>query len=360
MAELLKNEINQAFVNDLAKDFGKLDPEFNRAKFKRSVMQTPWEQLELKQRMRRISGELRNNMTDDLKVAIPLVVEVSKGYSGLKHLVFPDFIEQFGLDTPDASLDALAKLTSGSSSEFAVRPFINAYPKKTLSKLRLWSRSECEHIRRLSSEACRPRLPWASPLASFKADPKPVLEIILPLLNDSSQYVRKSVANNLNDISKDHPAELISVVTKNKGKSKQVDWVLKHASRTLLKRAEPEILRLFGYTSPSHMKLSDWVSNESVNWGGELAFKFKLSSQNKRLGLIRVEFALSFVKANGSLSRKVFMISQSHCDGLEKHFSKKFSFKPISTRKYYPGTHYLELVVNGKTMAKRSFELASQ
>ncbi|MCW8877716.1 MAG: DNA alkylation repair protein [Kangiellaceae bacterium] len=360
MADLLKNEISKTFVCDLARDFGELNIEFRSGTFKRCVMRDAWTELELKQRIRRISGELRKHLPADLQIAIPLVVKVSKNYSGLKHLVFPDFIEQFGLETPDSSLEALAEITSGSSSEFAVRPYIESHPQKTLSKLKLWSKSNCEHIRRLSSEACRPRLPWAKPLTEFKLNPEPVLEIILPLLNDPSQYVRKSVANNLNDISKDHPAELIQVVSKNLGKSKQVDWVLKHASRTLLKRADPDILTLFGFTSPSHIRLAKMSLSDTVMWGKELEFSFMLSSQSQMLGLIRVEFAIAFVKANGNLSRKVFKISESRSAVFEKCFKKMFSFKPITTRRYYPGTHYLELIVNGEIMAKESFELVHE
>ncbi|MDZ7819313.1 MAG: DNA alkylation repair protein [Aliarcobacter sp.] len=137
-------------------------------------------------------------------------------------MVFQDFVEVFGLDDFDESMKALEVFTQDSSSEFAIRQFILKYENETMNQMKLWAKSPNEHLRRLSSEGCRPRLPWAIALPKFKQNPEKPLEIIELLKNDKSLYVQKSVANNLNDISKDNPQIVIDFVKQNLGKTKEL------------------------------------------------------------------------------------------------------------------------------------------
>jgi 3-methyladenine DNA glycosylase AlkC len=275
---------------------------------------------------------------------------------GLENMIFQDFVEVYGLDDFDTSIDALIEFTINCSSEFAIRQFILKYPKKTMTKLKLCAKDKNEHIRRLSSEGCRPRLPWAIALQDFKKDPKEVLEILEILKNDPSVYVRKSVANNLNDISKENPDLVIAIIKKWQGENKNTDWMLKHGARTLLKDSNKEVLKLFGFEQIEHISLKDFDITKNLNMTEELNFSFCLNS-NENLGKLRVEYAIEFVRQNNKSSKKVFKIAEANYKENQKHFIKKYSFRPITTRKYYAGVHKLFIIVNGVYLGEKEFVL---
>ena len=211
MAEPLKNLYSTSLINSIASEFKSAYPEFKHQDFIDDVLLNDWKNLELKERMHRVASTLGKHLPSYFPDAIEILLPVADKYTGLEHLLFPDFVEQFGMGHFKVSMKALERLTSGSSSEFAIRPFIKQYPDKTIRQMQNWSCSKNEHIRRLASEGCRPRLPWAMALPDYKRDPSNVLDIILKLINDESLYVRRSVANNLNDISKDHPDLLVEI-----------------------------------------------------------------------------------------------------------------------------------------------------
>ena len=274
MPEPLKLCYSEELVNSIANDCRKHRPTFENVSFLKNVLSDDWEALELKDRMHRLAEFLGSYLPSDFVKAIEIILPVANNYSGLAHMCFPDFVEQYGMDDFDTSMLALEKLTAGSSSEFAIRPFIVKYPEQAIARLKLWAKSDCEHIRRLASEGCRPRLPWAMALPLFKKNPTEVLEIILPLIDDESLYVRRSVANNLNDISKDNPKMLIDIAKRYLGKNKNIDWVIKHACRGLLKQGERETLKLFGYTNAKHVSVIDFISDSKVELGERIDFKF--------------------------------------------------------------------------------------
>ena len=118
-----------------------------------------------------------------------------------------------------------------------------------------------------------------------------------------------------------------------------------------------QFLRLFGFVSPVHITIKDFVVQEVVDMGGELSFSFTLRSANQPLGKLRVEYAIDFMKKNGKQVRKLFMLSESQSDGYEKSFHKTYSFRKISARKYYTGTHGVAIIVNGYQLASGPFEL---
>ena len=228
---------------------------------------------------------------------------------GLENMVFQDFVEVYGRDSFEISMMALEHFTIGSSSEFAIRQFILRYEDRTMKQILLWAESENEHIRQLASEGCRPRLPWAIALPVFKSDPTPVLEILECLKDDSSPYVRKSVANNLNDISKDNPL-LVKKLTKEWiGVDTKRDALLKHGCRTLLKASDSEVLSLFSFTKPEHISLKNFTHTQNVKMGEALEFSFELCSSDN-LGKLRIEFAIGFLRKNGKHNQKVFKISE--------------------------------------------------
>ena len=276
---------------------------------------------------------------------------------GLEMIFIPDFIEVFGIDDFETSVDAMEKITTTMTCELAVRPFIVKYQDKMLSRLIKWSENENHHIRRLASEGSRPRLPWAMSLPQFKKDPSPILPVLEKLKNDSSEYVRRSVANNLNDISKDHPDLSLKIAKKWKGESKETDKLVKHAMRSLLKSNFPGSMQLFGYSKPRDVLVDYFeVNNSNVKVGARLKFSFSIRNKGKKTSLIRLEYGVYFLLANGKNNRKVFKISERKLSqGEEIKIIREHSFKQITTRKYYPGKHQVSLIVNGEEKEKGDF-----
>lgn len=223
----------------------------------------------------------------------------------------------------------------------------------------VWSGHENHHVRRLASEGARPRLPWAIALPALKRDPSPILPVLENLKNDPSEYVRRSVANNLNDISKDNPATLLSLIKKWKGSSKETDAIIKHGCRTLLKQAHPEVLKYYRLHTNNSITVSRLkVLTPIVKTGSALEFSFTLQNADAKTQSARLEYAIYYLKKNGLLSKKVFKISERQLQPKANHrFVKKHSFKLITTRRFYPGRHKFSIIVNGQERKVGKFEL---
>jgi 3-methyladenine DNA glycosylase AlkC len=356
MAEQLKNLYSKEFILKLANKLSLAYSKFEKENFINSILDNSWQDLELKMRMRHIAFTLNKYLPLTYKKQVEILKEIKKDFGGLEAMVFQDFVEVFGIDNFTDSMKALEVFTIDSSSEFAIRQFILKYEDETMAQMKIWAKSENEHIRRLSSEGCRPRLPWAIALPLFKKNPSKVFEILEILKSDSSKYVQKSVANNLNDISKDNPTLVKDFVKNNLGFTKELDWICKHASRTLLKKGDRDILELFGFEKSIHIDIIDFCYDEFVNTNEYLNFSFKLLS-DKNLGNIRVEFVIYYLKANNSHNKKVFMISQNEIKSSSKKFTKKQSFKNMTTRKHYLGKHFIAILINGEEILKEEFYL---
>ena len=360
MPEPLKNLYSIELVESLSGQMKDLYGNFNEIGFVAHVIDDNWEGKELKDRMMHISESLHLFLPMQYSEAVQTLINAAPKFRGFQYMFFPGFVELYGLDEYEKSIEALESFTQYSSSEFAVRPFIKKYGHEMMAQMELWSTSENHHVRRLASEGCRPRLPWAMALPEFKKDPSPIMPILETLKNDESEYVRRSVANNLNDISKDNPRVVIEVAKNWLGDSQQTDWIVKHACRTLLKQGNAEIMELFGFAKPNHVKIRQLKSQRSVNVGENLDFSFILETHNDKLGKIRIEYAMGYVKKHGGLSRKVFKISESDIESKSKVITKSHSFKKISTRKYYAGNHEISVIVNGQEMASTQFLLNEQ
>jgi len=357
MGEPLKNLFNEKLIRELSTALQSEYPVFDSGGFFRTIFDDQWENLELKERMNHIALTLGDYLPDDYSEAVYLLKTVTSQFEGLGHMVFPAFIEIYGLETFETSIEALELFTQYSSSEFAVRPFIIKYPARMMKQMNLWSRSENHHVRRLASEGCRPRLPWAMALPDFKRDPSIILPILDRLKNDESEYVRRSVANNLNDISKDNPQILIDIARQWLGDNNNTDRLVKHACRSLLKQGDKDILTLFGYSDPDHLTLKDFVVEDAVFMGEMLLFSFSIETDYKHLGKLRLEYAIDFMKKNGRQARKIFKISESDYSEKKKNFERKVSFKFITTRVYYEGKHDLAIIINGVQLDIKSFYL---
>ncbi|MCC5940210.1 MAG: DNA alkylation repair protein, partial [Balneolaceae bacterium] len=219
-----------------------------------------------------------------------------------------------------------------------------------------WSRHHHSHVRRLASEGCRPRLPWAMALPRFKKDPAPILPILENLKDDPSEFVRRSVANNLNDISKDHPKLVLEIGKRWIGADVNRDKIIKHACRTLLKSGDVRALELFGFLEPSDIEILHFECDSSVNMGKHLKFSFIVKNGGKKRSKVRIEYGIDYMKSNGSTNRKIFQISETVLkSGESKEFMRTQSFKKLTTRKHYPGRHALAILVNGRELVKSGF-----
>lgn len=367
MAEQLKLWYDPIFFEYLCKVLKKVIPDFNDTQFIHSIFDTDWPDLELKQRTRKVTLALHRILPKDYSQAVNFIVNISNTYLEEKYdkplypLIFlPDYVELYGLNQFEKSMEAIEQITQLISAEFAVRPFILKYPKESMHQMMRWSRHENHNVRRLASEGCRPRLPWAMGLPAFKKDASPILPILENLKKDISPYVRRSVANNLNDIAKDHPDLVLKIARHWKNTSPETDWILKHGSRTLLKQGHSSALRFHGFDSTLKTKVSllKWPQKK-IKIGDTAAFSFSVSNEEKKKSNLRIEYAITYVTASGKSSRKVFKVSEQVIyPGEQITLTRKQRFTDFTTRKHFPGKHLLEIVVNGKSKASLSFKLS--
>ena len=357
MADALKHVYSRDLLTAFSMKISTVYPDFDKTYFLTAIFNQTWEKKELKQRMRHITECLRIYLPNEYRAALAVLDQVATECHGLAYMFFPDFVECYGLKDWNASLPALARYTHCCSSEFAVRPFIIQDSTRMMQCMTAWASSEDEHLRRLASEGCRPRLPWAMALPEFKRDPSAILPILEQLKADPSEYVRRSVANNLNDISKDHPDKVLKIAEKWQGDNPSTNWIIKHACRGLLKQGHPRALALFGWLPATHVQIKNFtITTPEVKQGERLEFSFDLHS-TLALGRLRLEYGIDFMKANGQQRRKIFKISEADYQQSTKNIQRYFSFKPISTRRYYLGAHKLVLIINGQVCAEQVFSL---
>jgi 3-methyladenine DNA glycosylase AlkC len=346
------------FVAELARSLKQVYPAFKRQGFIESVQNEEWESKELKERMRHVSSSLHAFLPRDYPEALEVLRQVAPGFQSFDAMVFPDYVECYGLEHWEISLPALAEFTKQASSEFAIRPFLAEDPERAMEVMYDWAGDEDHHVRRLASEGCRPRLPWAMALPQFKKDPSPILPILQKLKDDSSEYVRRSVANNLNDISKDHPEVVLDICRQWYGENKHRDWIVKHACRGLLKAGNQQALRIFGFADPAEIDIRSLaVDKRQLKIGDELRFEFEIAVKTKSPRKVRMEYAVHFVKSNGSLSKKVFQIKEAEFDPGSYPIRRRHSFADRTTRKHYAGDHQLSIIVNGIEKARRAVRL---
>lgn len=259
MAEALKHLYGKEYIKLLSDEISNIYPDFPAVKFNSLVFDKEWPRRELKQRMRHITECLGSTLPGNYTFALDILMKArprmtGHKYIGFANICFADFVEVYGLDHYAKSIPALELFTIGSSSEFAVRPFIVKYPDLMMKQMLTWAHHPHEHVRRLASEGCRPRLPWAMGLPEFKKDPSPILPILEALKNDPSEFVRRSAANNLNDIAKDHPELVLKLAGQWKGISEGTDSLIKHGCRSLLKKGNTKALEYFGLRNPKALR----------------------------------------------------------------------------------------------------------
>ena len=366
MAEPLKNYFNRHFVEPFSEVCAVHIPDFNQENFLATIFDTNWKNLELKPRIKHIAYALQTQLTASIPENLKCIVAISEDIrinqnkqDTFEYLVLSDYIEVYGLDHVQESLDAMEKVTVLATCEFAIRPFLIKYPQKSFEKILEWSQHKHASVRRLSSEGCRPRLPWGMGIPSLKKDPSLIFPILENLKNDPSLYVRRSVANNINDISKDHPETVLRLLKNWHGFSEERNWLVKHAARTLLKQGNPKALKLFGYGDTNAFETKNFrLQNKMVSIGTYLTFNFSIQNISNKKQKLRLEYFVHFLLANGKLSKKIFKISERELAPQELlKYERRQSFKLISTRKYYSGAHHISLVINGVELKSLPFEL---
>ena len=373
MPEAFKNVYNADAVAMTANRLQAVTPRFPAAKFA-ALACDGLEALELKARSRQITAALDATLPANFHEAIELLVSaldpepiglpgegwVLDGRSGVAGWMvgpFADWVALRGLGEIDRSLWALREMTQRFTAEFAIRPFLDAAPDQVLGVLAEWTEDESPHVRRLVSEGSRPRLPWGMRLTAFVADPSPLIPLLERLRDDDEEYVRRSVANNLNDIAKDHPDRVAAIA---------VDWLddapapraklVRHALRTLIKAGHGGALAALGYGPPKARMGALEVITPVVRLGEALQFRVRLDGGGDER--LIVDYAVHHQKANGSLSPKVFKWTEiSLTDGQAYEATRRHPIKPITTRVYYPGRHEVELLVNGVSFGSAAFEL---
>ncbi|MEI7587518.1 DNA alkylation repair protein [Runella sp.] len=273
-------------------------------------------------------------------------------------IFFPDYIEVYGLDDFDTSVKAIEFITQFITCEFAVRPFLLKYGNTMMEQMQAWSLHKNHKVRRLASEGRRPRLPWAMAIPALKKNPTPVLPILENLKNDPSESVRRSVANNLNDISKDHSDVVVQIANAWKGQNKETDAIVRHGCRTLLKQGHSEVLTLYSLVS-ERIHLSDFaLLTPTLKIGESLEFSFLILNANAGHQKVRLEYAVYYKRQNGQLSKKVFKISErEYAPDEQVKILRKQRFVLITTRKFYAGTQQLSIIINGEEKEVVPFEL---
>lgn len=329
------------------------------------TLAAPWADMALKARMARLNEGLVKLLPGPyerdiavLKKLLPRICVDRFKYADLLSMFVPDFIVSNGMNDFDMSMEALRYFTShGTSSEFAIRPFILKDPTRAMIHMTRWSCHENADVRRFSSEGCRPRLPWAMALPDFKKDPSLVMAILETLRQDSSKFVQKSVANNLNDIAKDNPDVVLGFAEKWIGKHKDTDWILKHGCRTLLKQGNVRALALFGSSPVRLASAALTLEKDQIDFGDSVHFTFHGSIEGALPDTLRIEYAIDFMKANGKTSQKVFKISEVTPKTKTIHVQKSHKFINYTTRKHYAGRHNVSVILNGQVVEQHSFTL---
>lgn len=366
MAEPLINQYGPEIPRQIAAQIKAVAIDFQDQAFIDSAL-AGYEKLDLMARGKQLAKTLHAYLPPNYEEALDLLVasmgprlerDMGNGMAPFIYLPHSFYIANYGLNHFEASMQAIYQLTKRFTGEFCIRPFLEQHTQATLERLHLWADDDCHYVRRLVSEGPRPRLPWASHLQVFKENPTPVLELLEKLKDDPELYVRRSVANNLNDIGKDHPSLLLATTKswlKNADANRQ--WLIRHALRSLVKQSHPQALEQLGYGQTPQVEITQVsFTPKSIKLGETVELSFELLSASKEPQKLLIDFCVYFVKANGSSSGKVFKLKTlTLAANSSELLKKKISFAKINTRKHYPGEHQVDLLINGKSYSLGSF-----
>lgn len=378
MAEPFKNQINAALLRTMASHLARVWPAFPEARFMEACLKG-LDALELKERVTHVRAALEQS----LPAAFPDAVEILErslapapegedlgalrtgpdGLAGWPVWPMTDYVAVRGSGHPERALAALREMTQRFSSEFAIRPFLDRDPEGTLRVVKTWVHDPSPHVRRLASEGTRPRLPWGLRLQRFVADPAPCLPILDALYRDPSEYVRRSVANHLNDISKDHPDLAVEISGRwLKSGDAATRKLVSHALRGLVKAGFPPALALLGFNGGKGIELRGFkLSPKFLAVDESLTLVFTLANTGGRPATLVIDYAIHHMKSDGDLRPKVFKgTRRTLAPGETATVTLRHVVRTVTTRRYYPGRHEVDVRVNGRVLARGLFTLRTK
>lgn len=358
--EPLKELFNKPFYTHFSQEIARADRNFNAKQFFEDVTEN-LDALELNQRLRNTSLVLKKHLPGSYKKSVDIMLKaIPHTKRGYTNLVFPDFVGLYGHDDFDLSMAALEQFTKSGSSEFAIREFLKRDFSKTIKVMQRWAKDKDHHVRRLASEGSRPRLPWSFKLDAVIKDPAITRSILEALKEDQELYVRKSVANHLNDISKENADYMLELVNGWDKTNPHTSWIIKHASRSLIKKGHAGSLSVFNFEKNVKVAVENFkLKSPEIKLGESLQFEFGLVSLKNTEQKLVIDYVIHYRKKSGELSPKVFKLKEIMLQPKQRALiSKKQLFKDFTTRKHSAGEHLVEVQVNGIIMHSQPFKLA--
>lgn len=365
--EPFKNMINEAIAKQTAKAILRNYQSFDEKSFLKNIAKE-LASLELKERVILVAKKLKEHLPEDQKKSLMILkgaIQQNKkdqiGLSGFAAWPLTEYVSRYGLEEFDLSMEVLKEMTKVFTGEFAVRAFFLNDEKRTLKFFKQWVKDDNVHVRRLVSEGSRPLLPWGQKLPSFVKDPSITWDLLEILKHDQEEYVRKSVANHLNDHSKNHPDLVVDKLLewqKRHAGDENLDWVIRHASRTLIKKGHARAFKLHGVESGKVKVLSQKILTKKVALGEVLQVEVEFQNLGKKKLKVILDHEVHLLKANNKHNIKCFKGKSMELEAME---TKKTSFniplKPVTTRTYYSGKHFWNIKVNGISEEKLAFTL---
>ena len=358
-APALKEIFNAERLRHIATEMSAVYPAFNAKAFLKMANEG-LAGLSIMQRMARVS--------ECLHAVLPLSYEETLGVlralaprlnSGLVSISLPHYVATYGSHAFEESMAALKYFTTFGSSEFAIRYFLRSDFERTLAVMHQWSLDDNEHVRRLASEGSRPRLPWSFRLERIQADPGLAAAILDNLKADDSLYVRKSVANHLNDITKEHPDWVLDLIEGWSLENRHTAWIAKHALRSLIKQGNRRALAIIGAGGKAEVQITDVrVEPPVITLGEKITLSFAVQSTVEHGQRLVIDYAIDYVKGNGSTSAKVFKLKALTLPGKAcERVARSQQIKELTTRRHYAGKHAVHVMVNGERLATTAFEI---
>ena len=371
MSYELRDFYNASVITDIARDLKRAYPAFNARAFARECL-AGLAPLSLTGRAAHIAAAMRRHLPANFDQVADILERSlgphhesteSFGLAPFKYLPHTMLTASDGLGHFEASMRLQHEITQRFSAEFSIRAFLNTHPEATYARFIEWSVDPSPHVRRLVSEGSRPRLPWAPRLRHFQKDPKPVLALLERLKDDPELYVRRSVANSLNDIAKDHPDVVVDVCRRwlKETTSPTRAWIVSHALRSLVKAGHPGALELMGAGAKPKIRLVDVrITPKRVRKGGRVECTVSLVSTARAPQDLLIDYAVHYVKADGRTSPKVFKLKRITLPrGASVPIRIVIKLADLTTRKHYPGRHRIELLVNGRKYPVGEFQLTA-
>ena len=360
-APALKEIFNAERLRHIAEEMSAVYPAFKAKAFLKQA-QDGLAELSVMQRMARVSESLHTVLPlgyeDSLDVLFQLAPRLNSGFVSM---CLPHYVASYGEHAFDTSMQALKYFTTFGSSEFAIRHFLRSDLERSLELMHDWAQDDNHHVRRLASEGSRPRLPWSFRLEAVQANPRLAAGILDRLKADDSLYVRKSVANHLNDVTKEHPEWVLDVIEGWSLENKHTAWIAKHALRSLIKQGDVRALTVIGAGAKAEVELLDVrVEPAVVRLGETITLSFTVKSTVPAEQRLVIDYAIDYVKANGGVSAKVFKLKTLELAGFGSEVVvRRQVIRDFTTRKHHVGRHGVRVMVNGEVLGQTDFTIVT-